>query len=476
MLFNSFVFWAFFAVVLALYRVLPHRRQNLLLLVSSYFFYGYWDYRFLSLILVSTIADFLIARKIHSSSDDCMRKVLLGLSISINIGLLATFKYYGFFAEQFNDLLQLAGFHSYLTVWQIVLPVGISFYTFQTISYTVDVFKRDTKPADRFLDFALYVSFFPQLVAGPIERSGHLLPQILRERSIGIADIRAGLYLCLYGLFKKVVVADNMAVIVNYVFSQSPGTLSGTDILLGVYAFALQIYCDFSGYSTIAKGLARLMGIDLLWNFRMPYHSKSPSEFWQRWHISLSSWLRDYLYIPLGGNREGNFKTFRNLTITMLLGGLWHGANWTYIIWGAYHGLLLVLYRMIPWLGEPRTTTDTSYKKARLGDFARIIFFFNLVALGWIFFRANSVSQAVYLLGAITTDQNWTEFSQYAVGYLLVFAAPTIVYEIWLETKKDQLALINYHWFPQGIIYAFMLVMLMTFAPLVPQVFIYFQF
>ena len=476
MLFNSFTFWVFFVVVFAFYRILPHKGQNLLLLVSSYFFYGYWDYRFLSLIFISTVADFLIAKRIDNQYGDRSRKALVGLSITINLGLLATFKYYGFFADQLNELLQLIGLHDYLPIWQIVLPVGISFYTFQTISYTVDVYKRKTKPAKNFLDFALYVSFFPQLVAGPIERSSHLLPQILKPRTITVEDIRIGLYLILYGLFKKIIIADNMAVIVNHVFSQSTAALSGTDLLLGVYAFAFQIYGDFSGYSTIAIGLARLMGIDLMWNFRMPYHARSPSEFWQRWHISLSSWLRDYLYIPLGGNRNGNYKTFRNLALTMLLGGLWHGANWTYIVWGAYHGFLLIAYRIFPWLGESSSINTGARTASSVGNIVRVILFFNLVSLGWIFFRAEHIAQAMEIISKIAISQGLTDFSWYAIAYLTIFAVPMIVYEIWLEAKKNQLALVNSHWIPQGVIYAYMLIMLMSFAPLVPQVFIYFQF
>jgi alginate O-acetyltransferase complex protein AlgI len=475
MLFNSFVFWAFFLVVLCAYRLAPHTLQNRLLLVASYVFYGYWDWRFLSLILFSTVTDFFIARALEdSASNQQQRRTLLGLSVTVNLGLLGFFKYYGFFAEEMNDLLLSLGFNSYLPLLELVLPVGISFYTFQTISYTVDVYRGQTRPTRSFLDFALYVSFFPQLVAGPIERSHRLLPQVEQPRSVTRENVREGLYHIVFGLFKKVVVADNMAIIANDVFSQPVNELTAAQVLLGTYAFAFQIYGDFSGYSSIAQGLARLLGFRLMWNFRMPYLATSPSDFWQRWHISLSSWLRDYLYIPLGGNRGGLAATLRNLSLTMLLGGLWHGANWTFLAWGGLHGLILVVYRVLPGLGldsQPHGTV------ARLSRTAHALLFFHLVCLTWVFFRADDIGHAFGMLTALGGPSGITEgFVLYATSMILFFVAPFFLYELWLEKRDDQLALLQTPWPVQAVMISYCLLMILVFSPVEPQVFIYFQF
>lgn len=474
MLFNSFVFWGFFLLVLVAYRISPHRIQNRLLLVASYIFYGYWDWRFLSLILISTVTDFFIAQWLDSTSLDKRRKTYVTISIAANLTLLGFFKYYGFFATEFNDLLTNIGFNSYLPILEVVLPVGISFYTFQTISYTVDVYRRQTKPSKDFLDFALYVSFFPQLVAGPIERSHRLLPQVQKPRLVTPENIREGIYHIVFGLFKKVVVADNMAVIANRVFSQPVDALTATEVLIGTYAFAFQIYGDFSGYSSIAQGLARLLGFQLMWNFRMPYFSGSPSEFWQRWHISLSSWLRDYLYIPLGGNRHGKLQTARNLAVTMLLGGLWHGANWTFIVWGALHGFILVLYRIFPFLGSEN---DTGRRYERSWRLLKVILMFHLVCVTWVFFRADGIGQAVGMLGALLGPWEFSDpFVAYAAGLLGFFVFPMLAYELWLERHGDQLALLTRSAVAQGAVFAYLFFMLVLFPPIEPQVFIYFQF
>ena len=297
MLFSSYIFWVFFAVVYLLYRVLPHRGQNRMLLVASYFFYGCWDWRFLFLLFGTTVVDYFVGLGIGRADMPRRRKGILLISLCANLGLLGVFKYYGFFAHEMMGLLARLGIPASLPMLRVVLPVGISFYTFQEMSYTIDVYRGQTRPVRNFLDFALYVSFFPQLVAGPIERSFHLIPQILTPRKVDEGAFAAGLYLVLTGLFRKVVIADNMASIANAVFGTDPAKLTGVECLIGIYAFALQIYGDFSGYSAIAQGIARWMGFELMTNFRMPYLSTSPSDFWRRWHISLSSWLRDYLYI-----------------------------------------------------------------------------------------------------------------------------------------------------------------------------------
>ena len=317
------------------------RLQNGILLIASYVFYGFWDWRFLALLFVSTVVDYNLALLIEKSESPGERKALLAASICVNLGILGFFKYFGFFAESFASLLNSFGFQSSTPFFNIVLPVGISFYTFQTMSYTIDVYRRKLPATRNFFDFALFVSFFPQLVAGPIERATKLLPQVLQPRKFSQSNFVEGFYLIILGLFKKVVIADNMAPIVNYIFSRDVSTLSGAEVLVGVYAFAFQIYGDFAGYTDIARGVAKWLGFDLMLNFRMPYFATSPSDFWQRWHISLSSWLRDYLYIPLGGNRQGTLLTYRNLMLTMVLGGLWHGAAWTFVAWGFFHGLIL---------------------------------------------------------------------------------------------------------------------------------------
>lgn len=473
MLFNSFIFWGFFLVVLVAYRFFPHTLQNRLLLVASYVFYGYWDWRFLGLILISTVTDYFVAQWLESAQSERRRKVLVTTSIAVNLSMLGFFKYYGFFAQEMNDLLVKIGLNSYLPLLEVVLPVGISFYTFQTISYTVDVYRRQTKPARKFLDFALYVSFFPQLVAGPIERSHRLLPQVQNPRIVTADNVREGIYHILFGLFKKVVVADNMAVIANGVFSRPADTLTATEVLIGTYAFAFQIYGDFSGYSSIAQGLARLLGFKLMWNFRMPYFSGSPSEFWQRWHISLSSWLRDYLYIPLGGNRQGLLMTARNLSLTMLLGGLWHGANWTFIAWGALHGLVLVLYRVFPFLGaEANAGRHETFRRL-----VKVTLMFHIICVTWIFFRAEDIGQAFGMLGALLGPWNLGDpFVSYGLAMLVFFVLPFLLYELWLERQGDQLALMRKPALAQAVVLAYLILMLLVFPSVEPQVFIYFQF
>lgn len=479
MLFNSFVFWGFFALVLVLYRLLPHRAQNWLLLVASYVFYGYWDWRFLSLLFLSTTVDYTLGRYIALADDPAWRRTLLAASVVINLTFLGFFKYFGFFVTEFNVLLQGIGINTALPILQIVLPVGISFYTFQSLSYTVDIYRRHTEPARSLADFALYVSFFPQLVAGPIERSSELLPQVLKPRVIDQSTFGEGIYLVLMGLFKKVVIADNMAVLVNDVFSRPADTLTGMEVLAGVYAFAFQIYGDFSGYSNIAQGLARMLGFRLGWNFRMPYFAKSPSDFWGRWHISLSSWLRDYLYIPLGGNQGSAARTYRNLAVTMLLGGLWHGAAWTFVVWGAFHGAILIIYRLWPALGGavvPREATEVNVAAERATAFVRTVLMFHLVCFSWLLFRAQSMDQVGQMLGVVATDLRATEFSAFAVAMLALFAAPLLAYEWWLEHHNNQLRILTRGLWLQALVFLYFLLMLIIFPPLQPQAFIYFQF
>lgn len=395
MFFNSIEFAVFLVCVLTLYFIMPYRAQNRMLLVASYFFYGWWDWRFLSLILISTFTDYLCGLKINRAGGDQYRKAYLALSITVNLGLLAFFKYWNFFIDSFAEVLTQFGFQANLPSLNIILPVGISFYTFQTMTYTIDIYRKELKPSESFLDFALFVAFFPQLVAGPIERASRLLPQIQKTRQFKLQQFLRGLHLIFWGLFKKIFVADNLGRITDAIF-ENPSS-SGIDYMVAGVAFAFQIYGDFSGYSDIARGTAKCMGIELMHNFRQPYFAVSPSDFWRQWHISLSTWLRDYLYIPLGGNRLGTLKTYRNLMITMLLGGLWHGAAWNFVIWGAYHGLVLSVNRWIEKHHPPRRNEDTSL----FVIFIKVFIMFNLTCLGWLFFRAQSLSQIGTILTSI---------------------------------------------------------------------------
>lgn len=400
MLFNSNVFVIFFCAVFVLVLVLNKRvwARNLFLLVASYFFYASWDWRFLGLIFISTIVDYMCGLALDTSrfQDNGtslrtrQRRAILLVSLVTNLGILGFFKYYDFFIASAVEALALIGFQAHTSVLGIILPVGISFYTFQTLSYTIDVYRGRIPTERNLLNFALFVAFFPQLVAGPIERAANLLPQMRRSGSITLEGIYSGFWLICWGMFKKVVIADNIAPVVDMVFAEpSP---SATMVLIGVYGFAIQIYCDFSGYTDIARGVARCLGFNLMLNFNLPYFATNPSDFWRRWHISLSTWLRDYLYIPLGGNRLGTRRTYFNLMSTMVLGGLWHGAAWTFIAWGAYQGALLCIHRaMKPWL--ERTFSPKSRLMQGVWYIARVVLFFQLVCIGWLFFRAESLSQ-----------------------------------------------------------------------------------
>ena len=461
MLFNSYQFWGFFAAVILIYRLLGHRGQNIFLLGASYFFYACWDWRFLGLILLTTAINFFAAIRISTGPPASQKRWLI-FSLASSLGILGLFKYANFFLESSARFLELLGFQPHFETLAIVLPVGISFFTFQTLSYTIDVRRKDTPVTHSFLDFALFVAYFPQLVAGPIERSSHLLPQITHPRKYSPDDFTIGLSLVLVGLFLKVAIADNLAFIANGVFQAPSAELTGTDTLLGLYAFAFQIYGDFAGYSFIACGVSRWLGIRLMTNFRRPYLAQSPSDFWNRWHISLSSWLRDYLYIPLGGNRHGTAKTYRNLMLTMLLGGLWHGAAWTFIIWGLLHGIILCLYR----LGTGRL---------KLHPVLSALIFFHLVCLTWLFFRAESLDQATSLLQKIFFEQKPSPFSSYAFGSLAFFCLPLIIAEIWSD-RSEKRRLHHLPWSLRALVYCYLVWMIISCAPVVHSDFIYFQF
>ncbi len=473
MLFNSYIFWAFFAIVILIYSRARHRWQNIILLAASYIFYGWWDWRFLSLVAASTMIDFACTRLMAApGATAARRKSLLVVSIVSNLAFLGFFKYFNFFAGELAGILSTLGFQANLPALQIILPVGISFYTFQTMSYSIDVYKGRAQPVRRFLDFALYVAFFPQLVAGPIERFNRLMPQIENPRVHRQGDFAEGLYHILLGLFKKVVIADNMATITNAVFAAGPGQATGADMLLAIYAFAFQIYGDFSGYSSMAQGLAKWLGFDLIYNFKMPYFAVSPSDFWTRWHISLSAWLRDYLYIPLGGNRKGSLNTYRNLMLTMLLGGLWHGASWTFVAWGAYQGAILIIYRLLEQAKKSTREVVTTWPRKVVAG----VVMFHLTCIGWLLFRADNLGQAWLMLRGIATDFRFSEFSAYALGSIVFFVGPLLLLEYWIHRRDDMIALLRVRWQARAAAYSYFVFMLWFFAPEVSNEFIYFQF
>lgn len=391
MVFNSLIFLVFLAVVLSLYYRLRLRGQNILLVIASYVFYGWWDWRFLGLLLFSTFFDYWAALRIDSEESELRRKWFLAGSMLVNLGILGFFKYFGFFADSLHKIFALFGFALDLPTLHVLLPVGISFYTFLSMSYTIDVYRREIPATRNPLDFMLYVSFFPHLVAGPIVRASYLLPQCQKERDIKRDEVLNGIWLCLLGLVKKVVIADRLGMITTWGFSSNHVPFPDANAWLVVYAFAFQIYGDFSGYSDMARGLSKLMGFELVTNFRAPYLVTNPASFWQHWHISLSVWLRDYLYIPLGGNRGSAGKTYRNLMITMLLGGLWHGAGFAFLAWGLYHGILLVIHRL--WSGQ-RPHRERAYTNRWLQAGATLVFF-QLTSIGWLLFRAGSMQPDV---------------------------------------------------------------------------------
>ena len=477
MLFNSLSFAVFLPLVFALYWALqraPLRWQNGLILVASFVFYGWWDWRFLSLIVFSSAVDFLVGRRLGRHDAPKMRKVLLGVSLAANLGVLGFFKYYGFFVDTFCDLLTACGLHASGPTLAIVLPVGISFYTFQTLSYTIDIYRRRIEPTDDLIAFFAFVSFFPQLVAGPIERAGNLLPQFLGRRSFDDARARDGMRQILNGFLKKMVIADNLAPLVDDIFAGYQ-TCDGLTLLIGVFFFAIQIYCDFSGYSDIAIGTARLFGFDLMRNFAFPYFSRDIAEFWRRWHISLSTWFRDYLYIPIGGSRVGRWGQVRNTLITFSVSGLWHGANWTFVAWGVVNGLYflpLLLTR------RNRTYLDTPGQGRLLpgaGEAVAILTTFVLTLVAWVFFRSIDIGSAFGYLGRmVSRPYGGLDYARFVPMLLACAALLTLE---WIQREKqfllqvDDLPVVG-----RWAVYSAGVLMLLVFGAFGSTEFIYFQF
>lgn len=493
MLFNSFTFAGFFALAYVLY-LLSMRRlvlQNALLLAVSYVFYAWWDWRFLGLIILSTLVDFICGRQLdkrreHDRDGQTGRKtlrarrVILLISLGANLGILGAFKYFDFFAASAAELLSAIGLPLEPRLLNLVLPVGISFYTFQTLSYTIDIYRGTLRAHHSLLDFAVFVAFFPQLVAGPIVRARVLLPQVAALRRLHLDRIYEGAYLILWGLFKKVVIADNLAVLVDAIYGAEATPIGGT-VVIAVYAFTIQIYCDFSGYSDIARGCAMMMGFDIPLNFNLPYFAANPREFWQRWHMSLSSWLRDYIYIPLGGSRGGLRRMCIAIMLTMVLGGLWHGAAWTFVLWGAYHGAVLLVHRaMMPWLdGVTGRWTGRSRLVAR---WLAVVGFFHLVCLGLLIFRADSVGQVGAMLASIATPWPWWVLSgavslkSIGAFTLLAYTLPLFIVQVAQQVTGDLNVVLRMPAPARGLAYTAMFYALVVFGYHYERPFIYFQF
>tara|TARA_R110002073_G_scaffold139232_2_gene289314 strand:+ start:85197 stop:86639 length:1443 start_codon:yes stop_codon:yes gene_type:complete len=436
MLFNSIDFAFFLPIIFILYWYVFNRNlklQNFLIVAASYVFYGWWDWRFLSLILFSTIVDFSIGKALKNTHKEKQRKALLWTSILVNLGFLGFFKYYNFFLDNFISAFTFFGHQISANSLNIILPVGISFYTFQTLSYTIDVYKKKMEPTEDFISFTAFVSFFPQLVAGPIERASNLLPQFFKKRVFDKTKAIDGLHQILWGLFKKIVIADNCATYANEIFANYHD-LSGSTLFLGGVFFAFQIYGDFSGYSDIAIGTARLFGFDLMRNFAYPYFSRDIAEFWRRWHISLSTWFRDYLYIPLGGSRGGMSQKIKNTFIIFIVSGFWHGANWTFIIWGALNAIYFLPLLLSK---NNRNNLDIIAKNnifPSLKEFFQVALTFILTTIAWIFFRSDNVGMAVEYLAHMFSLSLIDYPSVFPVDFIILILL-FIIFE-WISREK----------------------------------------
>jgi len=476
-LFNSLEFLIFFPFVLAVYYALPHRGQNVFLVLASCFFYASWDWRFLLPLLFSTTIDYFCASRMERSLERGepigARKKFLVFSLVTNLGLLGFFKYFNFFVDSLHAALITFGIDVPLPTLRVILPIGISFYTFQALSYTIDVYRGNLHATRSFWDFFLAVLFFPHLVAGPIQRAANLISQVVNPRQTTIVQVRDGLSLMIWGYFKKVYIADGLAPIVNGIYNAP--TASGGEVVVGTLAFAFQIYCDFSGYTDIARGVAKLLGFEFMLNFNLPYFATNPSDFWRRWHISLSSWLRDYLYIPLGGNQDGKWLTYRNLMLTMVLGGLWHGAAWNFVFWGFYHGTLLAAHRLLtPALVRVQQRVDAT----GLGTpwlILRIGAMFIATCYGWLLFRASSFDQVLSMTAALLDPL--TDLPSDLLFRVMVLVAPLVLVQL-VQYNVRRLEFWRVAWMSRtslAVVYSALLYCIL-FLGASPQAFVYFQF
>ena len=476
MLFNSYIFLVFLGIVLPLYYFLPSKFKKLFLLVSSYTFYGYWDWRFTSLLALSTIVDFVIGSRIFIIKNRGKRKKLLVTSLIVNLGILSIFKYFGFFVDSFSSITQLFGSNLDYLHLNIILPVGISFYTFQTMSYTIDIYRRKMEPTNSIIDFAVFVAFFPQLVAGPIERARNLLPQIQKLLKPTKEQISQGIVLIITGLFTKVMIGDTSGRIVDQIFSK-PEIYNSPELIAGLTLFSIQIYADFSGYSSIARGVAKLLGIELMKNFEQPYLSSNITEFWRRWHISLSSWLKDYLYFSLGGSRKGKNRTYVNLMLTMLLGGLWHGSSWNFVIWGGLHGVYLGLHKLMLGKEKPKERYQFDNILGLIKYISKTVITFILVLITWLFFRASEFETIQIFFFKMV---NWepSDFTNRLIIITSSFLLITLVIDFFMYyTKKHTFILaVKNKTISFGILTAIFLTTLLYMFQSDPLPFIYFQF
>jgi alginate O-acetyltransferase complex protein AlgI len=477
MLFNTFNFlFVFLPIVLGVYFCLGHKNQNRFLVLASCVFYASWDWRFLLPLLFTTSLDYYLAQKMEQSilrnEPKEARKHLLLISVVFNLGLLSFFKYFNFFVGSAVEGLAFIGVQAHVPTLEIVLPVAISFYTFQALSYTIDVYRGEIHAGDSFWDFFLAVLYFPHLVAGPIQRAANLIPQVTNPRTITMPKVLDGVHLIFWGMFKKVFIADNLAVYVDLYFGKVNPT--GWETTLGVLAFTFQIYCDFSGYTDIARGIAKVMGFEFVDNFKLPYFATNPSDFWRRWHISLSTWLRDYLYKPLGGNQQGTFRTYINLTLTMLLGGLWHGAAWNFVIWGAYHGALLVVHKLLePFLVKLQTALR--FENLFAWKALKIAIMFVFTCYGWLLFRASSFDQISKMTLSLMSP--FAEMNMDHLSKILWLIAPLVVVQV-IQYSKNELIIFRWIGIPTVAKVVFYAACLygMLFLGGTSQSFVYFQF
>lgn len=482
MLFNSIDFAIFLPIVFMLYWFVTDKNlklQNLLIVVASYVFYGWWDWRFLSLILFSTLVDYLVGLGLSRQENQVRRKILLWTSIIVNLGFLGVFKYYNFFVDNFVTAFTFFGSDIRPNSLDIILPVGISFYTFQTLSYSIDVYRRKLEPTKDFIAFASFVSFFPQLVAGPIERATHLLPQFYTRRSFDYEKAVDGMRQILWGLFKKIVIADNCAEFANLIFNGS-ADYSGSTLVLGALFFTFQIYCDFSGYSDIAIGTSRLFGFDLMRNFNFPYFSRDIAEFWRRWHISLSTWFRDYLYIPLGGSKGGIWMKVRNTFIIFIVSGFWHGANWTFIVWGALNAIYFLPLLLTNNNRNNLETVALGKLIPGIKDFTNIMLTFSLTVFAWIFFRAENLSHAINYISEIFSNSLFSipEFTGKTKALTTIILISIFVLMEWMGREHPfAIANLGMKWkrpFRYALYYAIVIAIFWFGGK--EQQFIYFQF
>jgi len=476
MLFNTLRFALFFIVVYALYRRLGHRWQNRLLLLASYVFYVFWDWRFLSLILLSTFINYYFGLRIDNAPDQRRRKKNLVLCVCLNLAILGFFKYFNFFAENLQALLEIFGLRAGRVTLNIILPLGISFYTFQAMSYPIDIYRRVIRPTKSLPDFALFIAFFPQLVAGPIERARNLIPQIMAKRNITPEQFYHGCWLIFWGLYKKIVIADGLAVITKKVFAET-GDLYGGTLLIAMYAFAFQVYADFSGYSDMARGFAKLMGFNLMLNFRTPFFSTNLYDFWQRWHISLTTWIKEYLYYPLALAKffGRQLKAPLVVMLTWAIMGFWHGANWKFILWGVYHGAILVAYnRLRPHMKALRLKRRFSFGS---WDGLKRLFVFHLFCIGILFFAVESAPKMFAVLNAITADfltPHGVDFG--LMGRVLLTILPLLIIEYFQYKGDDETIVFTWPLFARCAVYYVVLYSIILYGDFGAQRYYYFQF